>query len=132
MLKTVSAIMLTAFFAAGCGGNDDSSCEGCGEYIWLETSQRIVITRNGGLDPQNEIHDYVRDSLPVDAKPKLEQIRVNNSKLECWNDGFTYDIVVTDENGMNHDYFSNNKACNNIEEKSFIETEKIEELISLL
>ena len=130
-MNKLVVLIIAVFLISGCQNETNSSCAGCGAYIWTNTSQRIVINKNGGLLPQNETFDYVRDTLPNSAELKLKQIRINNTELECWNDGFTYEIVITDETGSDSEYFSNNKACNDVEGKSFVDTQEIEGLIEL-
>jgi hypothetical protein len=121
---------LSVIILFGC--NNYSNCEGCGAHIWDDKSQRIKIIKSGGLLPTTQTFDYVRDTLPESANQKLNDIRVNNTNLECWNDAFTYDIVITDESGVDHNYFSNNKACVDVDGKDFVDTLLVEELISLL
>ena len=124
-------LILTALIFFGCGSDDNSNCDGCGDYILSDTSVQILIHKTGGFSPVDETYNYTIPELSDSSYAMLTTIRVKNSDLECWADAYVYKITITDENNNTNDYYSNNAACGDVDGKNFIDTLEIEELISL-
>ncbi len=85
--------------------------------IWRPDSQRIVAVRFNGLtiDPDDRYDnlDQSRDTLNTCTKNALASLQLVE-ELACHEDNTTYDLTITDSNGLTKRYLSNNAACGHI------------------
>jgi hypothetical protein len=130
-VKFIGMIPLV-FLLSGC---DDDSSSPSETAIWNEYSQRIVIVQDNGNVQNSEdrfiSYDYSLDTLSIEAKELLPKINTTSSELSCANDGVTYEVTITDDTGLDRDYLSNNKACNDVVAE-FVDTGDLDDLIQLL
>ena len=125
-MKTLTVLCLSLISLAGCHSD---RCQDCSN-IWTDSSQRIIIAKTGGLIPQSQTYDYVRDALPASAEDKLEAMRTVRAGTECWNDAFTYELTIVDGNGLEQKYFSDNSDCDG-SVRSYVKTGEVEMLLGL-
>ncbi len=137
-LKYIIVLLFIPFLLlCSCKSEQESiSIDSQNENIWKSNSRQIYILRFNGLteDPDDRYSelDYTKESLSEEAVQKLETITTTTNNLECWNDAETYDITITNDSGNDNEYFSNNKACNDVSGKKFVSKSEVNELFLLL
>ena len=128
LLRMIPLVLLIS----GCNDDSSSSNE---ISIWDESSQRILIVQDNSNVPNTEnrfiTHDFSLDTLSPEAKDILPQIKTKNTELSCVNDGVTYEVTITDSSGLETEYLSSNRACNNVN-AIFLDTSDLDNLISVL
>ncbi|ARU56499.1 hypothetical protein OLMES_2438 [Oleiphilus messinensis] len=132
-------IVLATMMISACDDNNDSSPPDCIDCIWLQSSQRVVITQEGGIGalPREVIADYSRDSLPAEALRLLESLERTAAPFDqTQTDVFIYHLVITDEHGLEYEYHDNwylNVAPTEVtSDWLFFERSDIEKLIEVL
>ncbi len=125
VILILSMLLLTA-----CGSSDS------GLLIWGLSSQRLVIFQDNGnvpsLEGRTRTYDYSLDNLSDKSKNKLYSMRATSSSLACHFDGRLYRITITEDSGLEKNYYSSNSACNDVEKLDYINTKDITDLIALL
>ena len=127
-MKNYFITTLFLFVLSGCNGNSTG--------IWSDESQRIQIIKDNGNVPSIENryveYDYSLDTLSTDALNKISNIKTTKDNLFCSNDGVTYEIIITDGNGMLTTYVSNNRDCGRENETSFVTVDSVQSIIDSL
>lgn len=136
MYKLAILIMLSSVLA-GCGSSSsESTTDDATIHIWTEGSQRIVIDRFNGWTPdvadRNTQFDYTKDVLPEEAIDFLSKIMTTTPDEICVADGKSYDVVITDSSGLEQEFYSTNKFCNNSKITNAIDILQLDELVLLL
>jgi len=102
------------------------------KFIWTDSSESLNIVPSSGLSNDDVVViSIAKDDLPPVASDLLKTIRTTTDDLTCIEDGVTYKTTITDESGESEEYYSDNSDCNE-NDKTFISTEHIEDLVELL
>lgn len=130
-------ITLVLFASIGCKeGEDGESGEG-GEVrlreptVWTLDSERLVIREN--RDYQYTFYDFSRDTLPANVKAKLYNLHTTDTGIICRAEGETYQITITDNDGLDRIYASADGHCDDTYPMdTFISVTSISNVVTLL
>lgn len=103
----VAALIALSVFA--CKESDDGEVVLQEPTVWTIDSERIVIREN--RNSQYTFYDYSRDTLPANIKTKLYALETTDRGIVCRAGGETYEITITDNDGLDRVYASTDGRC---------------------
>lgn len=134
-MKYIFCLTIISLFISSC---DESTVSKSKSGVWGSQSQRIVIERFDGLSFDEAdryiLYDLARDDIPDAALHFLGTIGLEELDLSCHQDGVSYDVTITGDNGIEKNYYSSNKSCNHLSDPNarFIAVDDLNTIIQLL
>ncbi len=140
----LTVILMVFAMLAGCkttSSGDVDITTPPGGIVWNEKSERIYIIHDLTLTyqpreaPDYIIHDYSRDMLTPAAKTALYNLStIPPAEVVdgCMEDVSWYQVIVTDNTGIEREYWSHHKCFYDDVVTNYIEHGEIEALIELL
>lgn len=98
--------------------------------VWTVDSERLVIRENR---EGYTFYDFSRDTLPAKVKTALYALETTDQGIVCRAGGETYEVTITDGDGLDRVYASNDGRCGDLYAwDSFIAVAAIDNIVRLL
>lgn len=107
MRSLIVAIALLALI--GCKEDEDGEITLQEPTVWTVDSERLVIREN--RNSRYTFYDFSRDTLPAKIKTRLYALDTTDMGIVCRAGGETYEITITDNDGLDRVYASTDGRC---------------------
>jgi hypothetical protein len=134
-LKNLLSPLICVVLLIGCNDNS-SNDQSCADCVWDESSQKLVLTSQGGITGQTSKTEYNRADIPSGILSTLEELKRVSSDVYydhwCVSDGIKTIFTVVDSDGKEVFYRSNRLECENPSETlNYIDHYEMQNIIQL-